>query len=220
MEVNATLLVVDPDENDGKPFEKYIGTLRIMFTGKIDRVVRYHGELYVFDHKTSSMGGPNFFSEFYTAMQFRGYKWALEQIMGESVSGVIVNGIICRPPVKSDGRVNYDMDRHVIPISDEHRDEWMNSYLLGVREWLDCIINQINFPDAPEQAFPIRTGSCFAKYGTCEFYDVCCLPTSQRASMLSTGLFEDHSWSPLDDNAKPKEKPEPMEFGGLFDHLG
>jgi len=34
----------------------------------------------LFDHKTSSIGGPNFFSEFFTALQFRGYKFAAEQL--------------------------------------------------------------------------------------------------------------------------------------------
>jgi ATP-dependent exoDNAse (exonuclease V) beta subunit len=98
LDINATLWVVDPDENNGQPFFKYIDTLSLIFTGKIDRIVRDKGSLMLFDHKTSSMGGPNFFNEFYTALQFRGYKHAAEQLMSEPVHGVIINGIICRPP--------------------------------------------------------------------------------------------------------------------------
>ena len=42
--------------------------------------------------------------------------------------------------------------------------------------WLGYITNQENYADDDhqEQAFPLRTGQCFAKYGTCEYFDVCC----------------------------------------------
>ena len=218
LDINATLWVCDPDENEGKPFFKYIDTLIIVFTGKIDRIVRDKGVLMNFDHKTSSMGGPNFFNEFYTALQFRGYKHAAEQLTGEPIHGVIINGIICRPPTK-DGRVNYDMDRHTIYISDEMVTEWMNTFLLTVQEWVSYITGQEHFLEAPEQAFPIRTGQCVGRYGTCEFFDVCQLPPAQRQMMISSGLYEDHSWSPLDDPAKPKPAKEPLELGSLLDHL-
>ena len=218
IEVDSTLLVCDPDVNEGQPFERHVGTLKIIFTGKIDRICKYQGRYFLLDHKTSSMGGPNFFNEFYTALQFRGYKWAVEQLIDQPVDGVIINGIVCRPPTK-DGRVNYDMDRHTIHINDELVEEWQNTFLLGVEEWVGYIKNQQNYPGAEEQAFPIRTGQCIGKYGTCEYFDVCSLPMSQRQTMLDCALFEDHSWSPLEDSAKSTKTKEDIDFGGLFDHL-
>lgn len=220
IEVNSTITVVDPDENDGVPFEKYVGLVRVMFTGKIDRLTKARGSNWIMDHKTTSIGGSTFFSEFYTALQFRGYKWAAENQFDMPFTGVIINGLICRPPTK-DGRVNYDMDRHFIPINDGMVWEWQNTYMVKLQEWIGYIIGQDNYPDTPEQAFPLHTGACFAKYGQCEYFDVCSLdPGPQRDFMIQSGLFEDHSWSPLEDNAKPKnDKPE-IDFGGLFDHLG
>jgi hypothetical protein len=218
LHIGEEILVCDPDENSGAPFFKHIDILSIIFTGKIDRIVRDKGTLMNFDHKTSSMGGPNFFNEFYTAMQFRGYKHAAEQLTGEPIHGVIINGIICRPPTK-DGRVNYDMDRHTIHIADSMVEEWQNSFLISVKEWINYVIDQKHYSTSPEQAFPLRTGSCIGKYGTCEFFDVCQLPPAQRGMMLASPLFEDHSWSPLDDPAKPKEPKAPLELGSLLDHL-
>ncbi len=217
IDVHKTLLICDPDVNDGQPHERHIETVKVIFTGKIDRICRYQARTFLLDHKTSSMGGPNFFNEFYTALQFRGYKWAVEQLIGEPVDGVIINGIICRPPLK-DGRINYDMDRHTIHISDELVHEWHNTFLLSVQEWLGYICNQDSFPGEEEQAFPIRTGQCIGKYGTCEYFDVCSLPPTQRPMMIQSGLYEDHSWSPLEDSAKGKTAKQ-IDFGGLFDHL-
>jgi PD-(D/E)XK nuclease superfamily len=219
LHINATLWICDPDENDGQPFHKFIDKLTIVFTGKIDRVCKDKGARMLLDHKTSSMGGPNFFNEFYTALQFRGYKWAVEQLTGEPIAGVIINGIICRPPTK-DGRVNYDMDRHTIYISDEMVEEWQNTFMKTVAEWVGYAADQADTPDQPEQAFPIRTGQCIGKYGTCEFFDVCQLPPAQRGMLIDSPLYEDHSWSPLEDNAKPKPAKEPLNLGGLLDHLG
>lgn len=216
--INKSLLICDPDENNGQPFEKYFDELTIVFTGKMDRLVRSKGELMVFDHKTSSLGGPNFFNEFYTALQFRGYKWAAEQLTGERVSGVVINGIICRPPL-NDGRINYNLDRQSIYLSDEGIVEWQNTFMLSVREWVTQVSNQDDFPENPTQSFPIRTGACIHKYGQCEYFDVCQLPMSQRSMMLSSGLYEDHSWSPLEDSAKPKPARELPELSGLLDHL-
>jgi hypothetical protein len=220
IEVNATIWVCDPDENEGKPFFKYVASLVIIFTGKIDRVVKdKSGEHLIFDHKTTSMGGPNFFNEFYTALQFRGYKWAVEQITPWKIRGVVINGIVCRPPLKS-GDINFSMDRHTIYIADEMVEEWQHSFMQTVDEWISMVTGQEDFPGEPEQAFAIRTGQCFGKYGTCEYFDTCQLPPAQRPALLASGLYEDHSWSPLEDSAKPKPPKEPLDLGDLLSHLG
>lgn len=216
--IGQTLSIIDKDQNDGKPFETFIDELPIVFTGKIDRIPHYQGQLVIMDHKTTSMGGPTFFDEFYVSLQFKGYKWAAEQLIGERIAGVVINGMVCRPP-KADGSVNYSFDRHYIPISDDVVDEWKETFLLSVHEWLNQVIGQSDHPSFPERSFPMRTAACVTKYGKCEYFDVCMLPCEQRQICLSSGLYEDHSWSPLDDNAKPKDKKPEIDVGDLFSHL-
>lgn len=201
IEVNQTILVSDPDIDEGKPTVKYFDKIRVIFTGKIDRVCQKNGEYFVFDHKTTSMGGPTFFDEFYTSLQFKGYKWAVEQILGIRITGVIINGLVCRPPLKNGG-VNFTFDRHEIYLDDSLIHEWQTTFMLTVQEAFNSFLGQSDY-DSPEQAFPMRTNWCIAKYGRCEYFDACQLPVNQRELMINSGLYEEHTWSPLEEEAKP-----------------
>ena len=214
IEVQREILISDPDINEGAPTMKYFDHIKIVFTGKIDRVVRKNGGLFLLDHKTTSMGGPTFFQEFYTSLQFKGYKWALEQIIGEPVQGVIINGLVCRPPLKS-GDINFTFDRDTIYLDDTVIEEWQNSFMITVQEFFQYIFNQEGY-DTQEQSFPMRTNWCSAKYGLCEYYDVCQLPVLQRGGMIMGGLYEPHAWSPLEEEPKPKKKAEKVDFGDFF----
>lgn len=206
--LHTDLLITDPDRDNGTPYQKFIDTINVVLTGKIDRVCEYQGGLYIMDHKTTSIGGPTFFSEFYTSLQFRGYKWAVEQLLGQRIAGVIIDGIVCRPP-KVNGEVNYTFDRQVIPLHDSMITEWQTTFMIHVQNWFKQITNQ-RYHNDPIQAFPLHTGSCMHKYGVCEYFDVCQLPLEQRSSMISTPLYEDHSWSPLEEEGKPNQpKPQP-----------
>lgn len=214
VEVGQNMLVSDPDLNNGEPTVKYFDKIKIVFTGKIDRIVRKDGAVFLLDHKTTSMGGPTFFQEFYTSLQFKGYKWATEQLLGEPVAGVIINGLVCRPPLKSGG-INFTFDRDTIYLDDSVIEEWQNSFMITVQEYLNYFFAQSNFP-TQEQSFPMRTAWCAAKYGLCEYYDVCQLPVLQRGGMVMGGLYEPHTWSPLEEEGKPKVKREAIDFGDFF----
>lgn len=195
--INKTILVSDPDVNSGAPFEKHIDKLRIFLTGKIDRIVEYKGGLCILDHKTSSIGGPTFFDEFYTSLQFQGYKFAAEKILKRNVSGVIIDAIFCRPP-KADGSVNRTFDRQYIPINSEMLLDWQLSYLNTIKNFIDCHVNQASYGHL---AFPRNTSSCVTKYGKCDFFDVCMLAPSQRPFILDSGAYTKDTWSPLDSDS-------------------
>ena len=199
-EINKEIWVTDPDINNGNPTVKHINTITIFLTGKIDMIVKKGASLYILDHKTSSMGGNSFFDEFYTSTQFKGYKWAAQQITGQPISGVIINALFCRRP-KADGSVNYEFIRQTIPIHDDHINEWQNTFLTTVSGMIQHHIDQENFA-SPEQSFPMNTPWCKGKYGKCKFYDVCTLRPHQRDQMLYSNLFEDDTWSPIKEEAR------------------
>src|SRR5690606_1937638 len=121
--IEREIWVTDPDIDSGEPTLRYFDKIKVIFTGKIDRVCRKNDSLYLLDHKTTSIGGPTFFQEFYTALQFKGYKWAVEQMLGEPVAGVIINGLICRAPLKN-GNINFTFDREIIQLDDSLVEEW------------------------------------------------------------------------------------------------
>jgi hypothetical protein len=208
-----SMWVKDPDINNGDPQFRHIDTIQIVFTGKMDRICEKNGRKFLLDHKTTSMGGPTFFDEFYTSHQFRGYKWATEQLLGIEVAGVIINALVCRPPLKS-GSVNYTFDRQEILIDSDQVRDWQTSFLQAVETFLGYHVGQPE-QERPESAYPMHTNTCIGKYGKCEFFDVCQLTPAHRNAMLFSGLYETNTWNPLEDKAKPKTR-EPMSFPGLF----
>lgn len=212
--IQDTIWVRDPDINDGLPEKRYINDIEIVFTGKIDRICEKDGGIYLLDHKTTSMGGPTFFDEFFTSHQFRGYKWATEQLIGTTVAGVIINGIICRPPLKS-GDVNFTFDRQSIPIDSDMVEDWQESFMTIIETFLTHHSAQSSH-SIPDRAFPMYTNSCITKYGKCEFYQVCQLTPNHRPAMLWSGLYENNTWSPLESEPTPKPKQSISSFPGLF----
>ena len=210
--VDSLMWVSDPDIDSGIPQFRHVDTIQIIFTGKIDRVCAHQGNTYLLDHKTTSMGGPTFFDEFYTSHQFRGYKFATEKLLGIPVRGVIINALMCRPPLKS-GDVNYTFDRHTIHIDDDMVADWQDSFLQAVETFISYHINQD--PALPERAYPMHTNTCVGKYGKCEFFGVCQLTPKHRPMLLHSGLYETNTWNPLEDKARPKPKQE-ISFPGLF----
>lgn len=195
MEVNATIWVTDPDINNGEPTTRYVSTVTIYVTGKIDMIVKRNGNCWLLDHKTTSIGGPSFFDEFQTSTQFKGYKWAAQKIIGQPIAGIIINALMCRKP-KADGTTNYTFERNQIPIHDDHVDEWQNTFLTTVYTFIQQHVDQEQF-NSPEQSFPMNTPWCKGKYGTCPFFDVCTLRPYQREQMIYSGLYTDNTWSPI-----------------------
>lgn len=213
LEINQQIWVRDPDINSGEAQFRHIDSIQIIFTGKIDRVCQYQNATYILDHKTTSIGGATFFDEFYTSHQFRGYSWAMTQLLGRPVSGVIINALICRPPLKS-GQANYTFDRQTIRIDQHQISDWQESFLTIVQTFLHHHAQQPNH-SPPERAFPMHTNSCITKYGKCEFFSVCQLTPKHQPALLFSRLFEENTWTPL--QSKPPLTPkQDITFPGLF----
>ncbi len=222
IEVNAEIWVKDLDVEDGLPYLKYVDQIEVIFTGKIDRVCRKLGGIFVFDHKSTSMGGPTFFDEFFTSHQFRGYKWACQQLFPEKVIGVTINALVCRPPLKS-GDVNYTFDRQDIIITDDHVEEWQHSFMTIIQTFLGYHIEQAADPESVMDnsiVYPMHTNSCITKYGACEFFSVCQLTPSNRNAMLYSNNFQHNDWDPLKEGhskQKVAEKEEDFQIPGFWE---
>jgi hypothetical protein len=184
LEVNDTIWV--QDVNDPEPREVYIRNLPIVFTGRIDLNIQDALGIWVFDHKTTSIGGANFFAEFYTATQFKGYCWATKQLTGRMPSGAIINGLINRRPTRTGKSIEFIRDH--VNLDATVIDEWFHTFTAGINQYIHSI---------KHQQFPMSTTSCISKYGRCEFYNVCSLPVGQRELMLRSGEYTDRTWDPI-----------------------
>jgi hypothetical protein len=183
IEVNALLWVRNPD---GTIEQRHVGHITIIQKGKIDLVYRREGYLYGMDHKTTSVMGPQYFQEFELASQVHCYTWAIKQLIGELPRGYTINGLGIRKPTKTGKSLEFI--RHTVPIFPALVAEWETDTMQLVAEFVEgCRTNQL----------PKATKWCVAKYGSCEFRQVCGLEPHLREMSLYSNEYRPVTWDPL-----------------------
>jgi hypothetical protein len=169
----------------GTPYPKTISVLKIMWMGRIDLVYTYSNNVYIMDHKSSSMATN--MAEFEIAHQFYGYKWAVETILQRPVVGVTINRIVVRKPSRTG--TAFTCERKLIAFQEGLANEWRTDMLHIVSDFVMMV---------QRSYMPKHTAWCVGKFGTCQFHKVCSLDSrEQREVMLESGEFEDNTWSPL-----------------------
>lgn len=168
----------------------YVNRLIVLWSGRIDIAATFGDQyVYVVDHKTSSIGGPQFFADFMLSQQMVGYNWALRKLLPDyHIQGTVVNAIIQRKPTRT-GRA-LDFERQTYFHTDWHVNEWQTDVMHHIEHFVYSLQND---------HFPKCTKWCFGKYGKCAYHDVCTLPPDQRHIMLNSPEYTNVTWSPLDD---------------------
>lgn len=167
-------------------------TLPVHFWGRIDLVIRRDFEILVMDHKTSSQGGSTIFDEYYTGAQFKGYAWALTQILQQPVKGVLLNILVGRRPTKT-GKA-FEFLRQPVLYSDYQIAEWKENITKHIQNFLSTYALQT----AEDVDLLHNPQSCIHKYGRCNFYDVCRLQQPDLRDLhLSSTLYKHNTWTPI-----------------------
>lgn len=183
LEINAECFVRD---ESGSVSLRFVGTVHVVWTGKIDLVVRNEGRLYVWDHKTTSVMGPTYFLDFELSHAMQGYNWAVQTMLGEPVAGYVINCLGVRKPTKT-GKA-FEFMRKVCQADPWKLTEWQQDTMYIVSDFIENVRRQYA---------PKHTKWCFGKFGECPYFKVCSMPPEQREMMLSSGEFQDVTWSPL-----------------------
>jgi len=183
IDLHGPILVAHPD---GTTEVRSIPSIKLVWTGRIDLAYHHNSRLYVLDHKTTSILGPSYFTSFEDSHQLIGYTWAARHLLGETPHGFVVNAIAVRRPTKT-GKA-FEFIRQPIAVAQWQLDEWVNDTLRIVAQFIQY---------AQEGYFPKHRAWCVGKFGPCPYRSVCTLPPSQRDIMLSSGEFQDATWSPL-----------------------
>ena len=163
--------------------------ITVIYTGRIDLAVEKDGKLWVVDHKTSSMGGPSTSDTYYMSSQFLGYMWACYHKLKAQPYGYCVNTLISRKPTEKGTGKRFELTR-----------DWYQKDWPLVQEWFQNTLQLIDevFFHASKDHYPMKKVWCVGKFGKCQFYDVCSLPTPEsRTLMLSSTMYKDNDWSPL-----------------------
>lgn len=179
----------------------------VIYTGRIDLPIHIDGQLFVLDHKTTSMLGSQFSLGVQMSAQQRGYAWAMQQLTQEEVRGYVINAIrVKEPPAyltdpdsKRKGKLTAEtwwqesLVRERVYILPGMLDEWKRNTI--------ALVNEL-FHHLSSDYMPMKTAWC-NKYGACQYCEVCQLGQDDRGIMLSSGLFADNHWDPLKDPVQP-----------------
>ena len=166
------------------PFMDYHGQ-NVIICGHIDRMVKWQGQVYISDYKTTKYTLDNrFFSQFKPGTQIPLYLTAC-LLISETfadlppANGVIIDGIQLG--------VNFNrFARHVVEFSLEE----INEYIIDLQYWITQAMDACK-----ANYFPQNTESC-QKYSGCHFQEICSKPPARRQAFLD-GSFTKRVWNPL-----------------------
>lgn len=171
---------------NGKPAVEYTFTLPvdndIIFTGHIDRLVKYADEYYVMDQKTTgSTISANYFEQFKTDHQFSMYTFAGQSIYDGTVKGVIIDG----------AQIAVGFSRFERGFTFRSPSQ--------LAEWYDDTMKVIETARkaTSENYFPMRRTSC-NNYGGCEFRGICGRSPDIRKNFLQAEFERQPIWDPLE----------------------
>ena len=170
--------------------------VHIEWTGIIDMLAEVNGDLYVVDHKTTSIISQDFFDGFEIAMQPTGYFAAMKAAFPDlPIKGFMANVLACRKPVaaitksgKPTTSKPFEAFRRQYHYFDWHVNEFKQDALALVEELFANVTNKF---------FPKKTQWCVGKYGKCPYFDVCSLPPQSRMDMLMSDQYINNTWKPV-----------------------
>lgn len=127
------------------------------YTGKMDQIVEWNGELWVRDFKTTSRMGKNYSDQFDPNNQMTGYVWMAEQLSGRRVKGVMIE-------------VVYNTKRN----GPEFHPFLSTRSPQAIEDWLEEVQYEIETARRYEKddRYPKRTTAC-RDYGGCFFRGAC-----------------------------------------------
>lgn len=161
-----------------------VSKLHILWSGRIDLIIKDDPFLWVMDHKTTSVEGEQYWKQFNLSQQFTGYVWAAREL-GHDVVGAIPNVIYGRAHTPT-GR-SLDFLRNRFMYSTEHTEEWREDIIAIVEDFTSNLIKGF---------FPKKTTHCVHKFGVCPFHDVCSQPKHLRLAALHSNILTDNVWTP------------------------
>jgi hypothetical protein len=149
------------------------------------------------DHKSTSVGGEFYMTEYFTSNQMKGYTWALRELFGGEVTvkGAMINALVCRKPTRTGKgiefmRQKFEYDADILA-------EWLRNTLSIMSDFLYS---------AERNYFPMMTSQCNGRFSPCQYRDVCAMSPQTRLQWLFSDAFKDDVWDPLHEDEVDLEK--------------
>jgi len=180
---------------------RFVETVSVAWSGKIDAIAECNSRVRVVDHKTTSIAGDNFVQDFKLSNQTIGYVWAAQQLFPDlNVTGFCGNAIHLKKPGASGygsdlllkgprgGDPSLNFFRFYFEYSPERLVQWERNAISLCSDFVHCLVRNY---------FPSHTKWCFGKYGRCPYHDACVIDEeSVREHFLLSAVFEPVTWDP------------------------
>lgn len=192
VELEADVLGWDREYKKGE-------VITIMWIGMIDLLYRKtNGSYGIMDHKTTS-NFYNFFSRYQESGQFKGYLWAVNEILKDDlgdeynfIEEYTINGLYC--PSRGNPKIDEsNVDRHAFRSTREKLDHWKELQSADIKNW-------IRMGESGEWS---RNGfsNCGFQYGSrCKFLEVCQYNKESWGNILASPVFKNYEWHAIENN--------------------
>lgn len=148
----------------------------IEYGGIFDGLIDFSGQIYILEHKSTSMLGGQYFNQFKPNNQVSGYIWAAGELSGKKVVGALVNAI----GIYKAGKTKFE--REPTSRSMTAIDEWKRNVQMTCAE--------IKYHERTG-FWPLRTQAC-TLYGLCEFHPIHVLEhENERIKRLESSYIKD-----------------------------
>lgn len=149
----------------------------ILYTGRMDAILNYAGDVFIFDEKTASSLGPTWSRQWGLRSQFTGYAWGCREA-GIRTAGVVVRGIsILKTKYETQEAISYRPNWQI--------DRWYTELLAWVQQALVAWSTS---------GWKHNLDHSCAEYGGCAFRTAC---EMQDPKPLLSTYFEQRHWSPV-----------------------
>lgn len=181
------------------PEPRYIDTIHVAYSGRIDLVASKDDRNMVVDHKTTSVAGDQFIQSFHLSNQAMGYVWVANKLWPTlNISTFCLNAIglrrckddtvnLTKPGIRG-GEPPLSFFRSFYEYSDEQLAQWETNTATVISDFIHCVVRDF---------YPQYTNSCFNKYGRCQYFDACTISNKQvRRRFLLSDNFKPVTWDP------------------------
>lgn len=165
------------------------------YVGRLDKVIEFNGQRLVIEHKTTTAYATqgNFRSDYieswYASSQVKGYQFGAGLFFG-GVDGVWVDAALVHRKV-------HDAFRFV-PVAHSH--DLLLEWIETTEQWALQVTTATNLHNAGatlSTTFPKNEDSCYGKYGSCPFLDICrTIPDPTKLDGPPVG-YKCEKWEPF-----------------------
>lgn len=178
----------------------YPDNFNVMYCGKLDKVVRYRGRIWIIDHKTTTLYSraagfqQSFTDTFSPNLQIDGYAYAGHMLYGKEFKGVWI-----------DAALVHKTQRHYGLIPVERKIEHLDAWLSEVRRLVTEVETDRTQYEAQRRRgepftynlFIKNDQACYDWNRPCPYLDICKMHADPTEATMPDGMLVE-PWSPLE----------------------